>query len=827
MKVSVNWVKKFTDVDLPTDELVEKIGAQLGAVEEVVDLGKKYQGIIIAKVVSCQKHPNADKLSVCLVNDARAVKDVKRNKDGYVEVVCGAPNVAAGQMVAWLPPGVVVPNTFDKEKFVLEAREIRGVVSNGMIASARELALGDDHNGILVLDGDVKPGQSFAKAYGLDDYIIDIENKMFTHRPDLFGMLGIARELAGIQRQPFKSPSWYKEEITPLSDGRKNVLRLQVKNGLPKLVPRFCAVAIKDVKVAPSPLWLQTYLVRVGVRPINNIVDLTNYYMLLTAQPLHAYDYDKLKTGILGVRMSKKGESLQLIGNKTVKLEHEAIVITDGDKPIGLGGVMGGASTEVDSSTKNIVLEVANFDMNATRRTAMAYGLFTDAATRFTKNQSPLQNRAVIAKALDDITRIAGGRMASPLIDDNRVGHITRSLKVDKQFINQRLGISLSGSEMKRLLENVEFGVSLQGDVLKITIPFWRTDIAIPEDIVEEVGRLYGYDHLSLSLPTRSIAPAKLDAELSFKSKVRDFLAAAGANEVLTYSFVHGSLLQKAGQNPGDSYHIKNALSPDLQYYRQSLLPSLLDKIHPNIKAGYDEFALFEMGRTHVRGLLDQEKLPEEFRRLAFVFARKSPLAGAPYYHARWFLDGLMLKLGISDLDYEPLHGIKLSKEGIAAAAPYEPNRSAVVKAGQEVIGLVGEPRASLKLGLKLPSYTSMFELDMETVQQLAGSKPYVPLNRYPSTEQDITLKIGQDMSVQQLDVYLAMLLDEQHDQNGYKYDLSVIDVFQKPNDKQHKQITWHIILEHPERTLTTAEANDLFDKLSVAASKKFKAERI
>src|SRR3989344_2724669 len=256
MKVSVNWIRDINDkyqcsadpMPKGINALVEKIGAQLGAIDEVIDLGKKYQGIVVAKVIKCQKHPNADKLSVCLIDDGKAVKNAKRDKEGLVGVVCGAPNVAAGQLIAWIPPGITVPATADKEPFVLEAREIRGVISNGMIASQKELDLGDNHTGILVIEDanskvqtpKIKPGMPFADVYELDDHIIDIENKMFTHRPDLFGMLGIGRELAGIQGHVFKSPPWYREDAQIPKSNARNDHKLLIKNGLPKLVPRFC-----------------------------------------------------------------------------------------------------------------------------------------------------------------------------------------------------------------------------------------------------------------------------------------------------------------------------------------------------------------------------------------------------------------------------------------------------------------------------------------------------------------------------------------------------------------------------------------------------------
>lgn len=837
MKVSINWIKSIVGAEktsanlIPNsiDELVEKIGAQLGAVDEVVDIGKKYQGIIIAKVVQCQKHPNADKLSVCLIDDGGKVKKVMRNKDDLVEVVCGAPNVAAGQLVAWLAPGATVPSTFDKEPLVLEAREIRGVVSNGMIASPKELGIGDEHEGILVIDKDAKPGDDFAALYRMDDYVIDIENKMFTHRPDCFGMLGIARELAGIQGVMFKSPSWYQTDAAVPASRARDDHKLTVKNEVPKLVPRFCALVIKDVKVGPSPVWLRASLNRVSVKSINNIVDLTNFYMYLTAQPLHAYDYDKVKTGILGVRLSKKGEELKLLGGKTVKLEEGITVITDGSKPIGLGGIMGGADTEVDENTKTIILECANFDMNTTRLAAMHHGLFTDATTRFTKNQSPRQNRAVIAKAADNILKLAGGRVSGKLIDDKHFNDKDVSVTTSRSFINERLGLRLSASAIKKLLENVEFKVTVKGDQLTISSPFWRTDIEIAEDIVEEVGRLYGYDHLPLVLPPRDLTPAKLDKLLSFKSRLRNILASAGANEVLTYSFLDGSLLKTSGQSSEDAYHIRNTLSPGLQHYRLSLMPSLLEKVHPNIKARFGKFALFEIGKTHIKGIDDSEKLPAELERVALVIARSADkTAGTTFYAAKKYADYLLNKLSILNTIYEPLNKNKLPRAWQIAAATYEPKRSAAVYSGKKLLGIVGEPSGLATNRLKLPNFAAGFEFDTSAMLELNRSvAPYSPLNRFPSLDQDICLRTAFGVSYVQLEEFLAKRLRSAEQEHGYGTNFQPIDIFQRPNDKAHKQTTWRITLWHPDRTLTTEETNHLLDKIASVASKELKAERI
>ncbi len=307
-------------------------------------------------------------------------------------------------------------------------------------------------------------------------------------------------------------------------------------------------------------------------------------------------------TATIVIRKPNKDEKLKLLNGKEIEPRKEAIMIATDKQLIGVGGVMGGSDTEVDENTKNIILECASFDMYSIRRTSMEHGLFTDAVTRFTKGQSSLQCGVVLAKIVDEIHQYADGKVASKMIDDKRNVKPLDPVKVNAHFINQRLGVDLSAADIKKLLENVEFKVDANNDELTISAPFWRTDIEIPEDIVEEVGRLYGYDKLPLDLPKRDLTPAAKDPSLALKSQIRAKLSKSGANEVLTYSFVHGDLLDKVGQDKKNAFQVANALSPDLQYYRLSLAPSLLEKVHPNIKAGYDEFALFELGKAHIAG---------------------------------------------------------------------------------------------------------------------------------------------------------------------------------------------------------------------------------
>ncbi len=822
MKVSLNTVKQYTDIDLSVDELVHKINQQLGGVEEVISMVDWYKDAIIVKIVSAEQHPDADRLKVCKIDDGGVAQDVERDENGYVQVVCGAPNAREGILVVWLPPKAVVPLSMKKgEPFYLESRELRGVMSHGMLAGSDELCLSDTHESILEIDPgewkpndvEVKPGASFAEAYGLDDTIIDIENKMFTHRPDLFGQLGVAREIAGIQHKSFVSPEWYQnlqDARCKMEDGEPQ-LALAVTNEAKEKVPRFMAVALKDVAIKPSPLWLQCELVRLGGKPINNIVDVTNYVMLLTAQPLHAYDYDKLRGQALGARFAQNGEKLTLLNGKTYELVETDIVITDGEGPVGLGGVMGGGNSEVSDETKNVVLECATFDMYAIRKTSMRHGLFTDAVTRFNKGQSPLQNSYVLALAMKSIFDTAGGVQASDVCDESAELSEPKSVEVSDEFINDRLGLKLDSGEIAALLGNVELDVAVDGGTLSVRPAFWRTDIEIPEDIVEEVGRLYGLDKLPNELPKRSTKPAPRNVQRMREQTIRESLSRAGANEVLTYSFVHGNVLAKAGQDSSHAFRLSNPLSPDLQYYRLSLTPSLLANVHMNQKAGYDKFALFEIGKTHFKGEMDADEpeVPNEDTHIALVLAYddKQQPAGASYYHARRYL-GQILDLEavtikpLSEFDAQP------DEWGKQLVAPYEPARSAVIVKNDQIFGVIGEFKADVQRAFKLPRFTAGFEVHFDAI--VSPKALYKPLSRFPSTERDICFKVAESVSYGEI----VAAAKSELDQSQLETNITPVDIFQEKG-ADTKNMTIRIKLSSHAKTLSGEEVNQVVDTMA------------
>ncbi len=833
MKASINLAQEFSTVDLksiPHDKLVQKAGAQLGGIEEVIDWAPKYGGVVVVKIVSCEDHLDSDHLHICKIDDGGVAKDVDRDENGLVQVVCGASNVRADMFVAWLPPGSTVPASFGaSDPFVLGSRELRGQMSNGMLASAKELGISDDHEGILEITPEEtgrtpKPGEPFVTYFGLDDFVLDFENKMFTHRPDCFGVLGVSRELAGINGMAFKSPDWYLND--PQFDAKSDV-SLAVNNEAGTVVSRLMAVAMNNVIVGTSPMWLQTTLTRLGMKPINNIVDITNYVMYLTGQPLHAYDADKLGTTLVS-RMAHAGEKLKMLNGKEIELTESDIVIANNTKVVGLAGIMGGIETEVDENTKNIVIECATFDMYTIRRSSMHHGVFSDASARYTKGQSPLQNARVLWYAMKNMTELAGAEQASEVYDVHQELNHPYDVAVTPEFINERLGSSLTLKDIATLLTNVEFTIGRLEDSdnkLVIRPPFWRTDIEMPEDVVEEIGRLHGFDSLPEVLPARSAKAAAKDEHLYLKREIREILASAGANEVVTYSFVHGKLLQKVGQPADQAYEIRNALSPDLQYYRMSLTPSLLDKINMNLRAGYNEFALFELNKTHVRahGQTD-ENVPGEINMVSLVYAASDKTAseGAAFYHARTYLDFLAHKLGIT-LNYTAL----TEDPSYPVTKPFDWQRSAFVTDAVtgNFFGQIGEYREEVRRNLKLPVHSAGFELSLEAFASTRKPFGYTASSRFPSQSQDITLQTPSGMSYTALTAAIQSTLQSESTMHGYAVTISPQNIYMPSDDTL--RYTYRIDVSHADRTLVTTEVNSLLDSVAATLKSELSIERI
>ena len=812
MIISVNWLKKFTDIDVSISELAELIGSRLVEIENVIDLGKKYEGVVVAKVVECSPVEGSDHLNVTKIDDGGVVKDVERDENGLVQVVCGAPNVQTGLTVAWLPPGSTLPETFaDPKPVVLEARPLRGVVSNGMLASAKELGIGDSHEGILVLDDTVPAGSRFAEVYELNDYLLDIENKSLTHRPDTFGIVGFAREVAAIQGKKFITPKHLQNTDIEWIEksGGEPVPQVTIDN--PELSSRYQAVILANVDAkVQSPMETQTYLARVGVRPHSAVVDVTNYLMMLTGQPLHAFDHDKLKAVNNGqidihVRAGHAGEKLVLIDGREIELSENDIVIANGATAVALAGAMGGRDTEIDDNTTNVLLESATFNLYNLRNTQMRHGIFSEAITRFTKGQPAELTAPVLAEAVKLLKLTAGAVRVSDVADS--YPHPVEPAKVyaKAEDMNEALGTTFTTDDIVTTLENVEFDVTVNDkDIIATTPPYWRADIHISEDLDEEVGRLNGFDNITPVLPKRdftAVSPAPFDV---FRSQIRRILARAGANEVLTYSFVHGDLFKKAGQNVDNSYRITNSLSPDLQYYRLTLTPSLLALIHPNSKAGYDQFAVFEINKTHSKIFgMDDDGTPKETDLVALAVS--NPKAdGAAYYQAKRLLDYIASSLHLTFV-YTQIE----SDPGYDESAPFDHRRSSMVtdQATGEYIGILGEYKTAVKKAFKLGEKTAGFELDPVTlhkVSQAVGAN-YQPLSRYPSTERDICFQVDRNISYAKVEQATKASLEK----SDIDTVVTPLDIYQ-PESGETKNITVRIKFTSFVKTLNGDEVAEL-----------------
>ena len=762
MKISLNWLKKYVKINVPDDELVRLIGARLVEVEGVIDESHKYDKIFVVRVESCEKIPETH-LTLCQINNGG---------DELVQVVCGAPNVREGMLAVWIAPGATVPASVNEDApFVIGQRKMRGYESNGMLAGADELDFGDDHSGIVEIDPEMaKPGDVLADVFELNDLILDIENKSLTHRPDCFGVIGFAREVAGILGEKF--------EYELVNEDLEIDNSISIKIESEKICERYSAVVLeKHGELKKKYLsWQDTILAKSGMRPVDTIVDATNYLMLLTGQPLHAFDYDKFvavgggaKPEIV-VRLAKDGEKLTLLDGNEVVLNENDIVICSGEVPVALAGAMGGASTAVDENTRNIIIESATFSLYNLRKTQMAHGIFSEAITRFTKGQPAYQTLNVAedcAKMLADGFRISSvsDKRLKPA-DENKI-----SISVDE--INGLLGTDYNKDLIVKTLTNVGSLVEAGGDGLVVKAPEWRTDIHIKEDVIEEVGRLLGYDNIEPTLPLHGTAsPNKM---LRLKTDVRKIMSGFGANEVLTYSFVSEKLLEKAGLKAENSYKIVNSISPDLQYVRQSIVPSLLDKAYVNQKIPFDKFALFEINKVYrVEWGMNDESVPEEKMQMGFVVAERKN-SGTAYYKAKFFVEKLLEKLNITP-------EFKVLKNKNSESLPFEPKRAAEIWAGDVYLGVVGEFKNSVKRNFKLADYLAGFELDMDAVLELE-----VVVKKVNSS---FEVKDKQDLTVTTKDDYATALEKVRSQYPDAK--ITPVGIYQ-PEGVAEKNITFHL----------------------------------
>lgn len=736
MRISLNWLKKYVDIKISDEELTRLIGARLVEVEDVIDETHKYEKIYVVKVETCEKIPDTH-LSRCMIDCGG---------DELVQVMCGAPNVHAGMMAAWIAPGAIVPASVHEDApFVIGTRKMLGEYdSNGMLAAADELDLGEDHEGIIEIDPKMaKAGDEFADVFELKDKILDIENKSLTHRPDCFGLIGFAREVAGILGEPFKEPEFLiKEDVfeegflvgTKQGIQKKNSkITIEVENT--NICPRYTCAQVKIIDPLAKNKYFSitdTILAKAGMHSISKIVDVTNYLMLLTGQPLHAFDCDKFnKVGgttepKIIVRLAHEGEKIELLDGSLLECTKDDILITSNNAPVGLAGAMGGANTMIDENTKNVLIEAATFSLYNLRKTQMAHGIFSEAITRYTKGVPANGTFSVLAEAVKEMN-------SKPIdLSDYWVDYqVPEAIKVTVDEINGLLGTEYSKDLIVKTLKNVGFDVEARNSSFKISAPVWRTDIHIKEDIIEEVGRLLGYDNIEPVLPPHYTA--EKNPMLEMKHGIRDLMDKFGANELLTYSFVSEHLLEKAGVDIKNSYKIVNSISPELQLVRQSIIPSLLDKAYMNEKLPVDRFAIYEMNKVYRKDLgMTDEKVPVEKMSLGFVVAERKNNETA-FYKAKKYVAKLLEEYGIK-AEYVPLKDTKKVE-----AKPFERKRSAEILVNGEYLGVVGEFRNSVRNEFKLAPYLAGFEIDLDVLLTQMSHKKQISFGNHKTEDLTVT----------------------------------------------------------------------------------------
>ena len=777
MRISLNWLKKYVPIPVSDEELVRLIGARLVEVEGVIDETHKYDNVFVVKVESAEKIPDTH-LTKCLISvgDKTDLPKVEYEKNGLVQVMCGAPNVREGMLAAWIAPGAVVPASVNEDApFVIGKRKMLGKYDSfGMLAAADELDFGDDHMGIVELEPEsARPGDTLAELFDLNDLILDIENKSLTHRPDCFGLIGFAREVAGILGQQFSEPTFSARDFN-LKD--KSGL-LDVKIADSALCERYTAMVLEKHGELKKKYfcWMDTILAKSGMRPIDRIVDATNYLMLLTGQPLHAFDYDKFvavggkKNPEVKVRLAKPGEKLVLLDGKEIVLNENDILICSSDTPVALAGAMGGASTMIDENTRNIILEAATFSLFNLRKTQMAHGIFSEAITRFTKGQPPYQTLRV---AEEFATMLSDGLQVASITDEYPKPEKQSVVKITTNEINDLLGTNYSNKLIEKTLKNVSFEVKNKKDSFEVIPPEWRTDIHIKEDIIEEIGRLLGYDNITPTVPRHVTAEKNKMFEL--KTMIRNTMSSFGANELLTYSFVSERLLKKAGLDINNSYRIVNSISPDLQLVRQSIVPSLLEKAQMNQKMPVSQFAIYEMNMIYRKEWgMTEEEVPVERMSMGFVLAERKNSCTA-YYKAKKYLEELLKNMNIS-AKFLPI------KNKNAEVLPFENKRAAEVWVGDKYLGVVGEFKNSVKHSFKLADYLAGFEINLDVALELEGVK--VISNKFEITDK-------QDLTITTNKKYAEVFEEVQK-----KYPEAVVtpvSIYQ-PDNSDEKHITLHL----------------------------------
>ncbi|SNX52822.1 phenylalanine--tRNA ligase subunit beta [Thermoanaerobacterium sp. RBIITD] len=792
MLVSVAWLKDYVDVSVDSKKLADDLTMSGSKVETIKNYGNDIKNVVIGRILSLSKHPDADKLQVGIV-------DVGNEK---LQIITGAQNIKEGDYIPVALHGSTLPGGVK-----IKRGKLRGLESNGMMCSARELGLDESmlpefqRNGIFILP-ELPLGEDVKKALELNDDVIEFE--ITPNRPDCLSIVGIARETAATYRKSYNLP---KIEIKEISEENPARITIEAKD----LCYRYVARVVRNVKIGPSPIWMQMRLLKSGIRPINNIVDITNYVMLELGQPLHAFDLDKVKDRHIIVRRAIDGEKLITLDDKERILDSNMLVIADTDKAIGLAGVMGGQNTEITSDTVNILIESANFKGSNIRYTSKKLGLRSEASSRFEKGLDPEITVLACNRAAQLMADLSGGEILKDMVDVYPETFENKVLNIRYERINSLLGTNLTQNEMKDLLQLLDFDVTYDNDILRVTVPAFRRDIEGEADIAEEVGRLYGYNNIEDTLLKGTQITAGIKTtEQKLEDRVKDIFLSCGLNEIITTSFMGMKDLDKINLPEDSPYRkavkIMNPLGEDQGYMRTTLLPSMMNVAYTNYSRKVSDFKAFEISKIFVPKSLPIEELPIEIKTAIIGMYGKE----VDFLKLKGIIEALIESLNIKDVKYVR------SKNPL-----YHPGRSADLIINGDNVGILGElnPDITENYGINEEMYVS--ELNLEKIFKMANFKrKYSPLPKYPAVERDIAILVSKDTYVADIEDIIRKTGGELVD------DVKLFDVYTGENiPEDKKSVAYSIWYRSYERTLTDEEVKKVHDKIIQTLNDKIGAQ--
>ncbi len=811
MRVPVSWLKKYVPVTVPLRELAQRMtmaGVEVGGIEEIgADWDR--EKIVVGKVLRVDPHPNADRLSLPTV-------DLGHGETATV--VCGAPNVSAGQKIAFAKEGARLFSPRTGKVETLKAARIRGVLSAGMVCSALELGLSQEHEGILVLDPDAPVGMPLADYLG--DAILEIEPT--PNRIDCASVLGIAHEVAALTGQRVTEPDLSYSEEGPAIE---SLARIEIAD--PELCHRYTASLVTGIKVGPSPRWLQEALTRAGQRPINNVVDITNYVMLEYNQPLHAFDFHKVKERTVIVRAARPGEALVTLDGQARKLAPPMLVIADAHDAIGLAGIMGGANTEIDESTTAVLLESANFSALNTRRTASALQLKTEASYRFERSIRAELAPLALRRATQLLVQVAGGKAARGIIDLYPGRKEEPVVRISRGRVKQVLGVDFSMQKVEQvltslgfqrarepeglidLIEAVEGAATPERETLWLKPPYWRSDISIEDDLVEEVARILGYDTMPTTMLSTPIPYHAAQPLRELRERLKDLLVAAGMQETISYSLTDLESLARAEalRDGAGPLKIANPMSSQQAYLRTSLRGSILETLASNrARLAGDAIRIFEAGRVYLpREEAKERDLPHEKEVLVGVLSGPrapdswlGPRGDMDFFDAKGVLEFVFGKLGV-EASYGP-----------AGDAILHPGKTAQVRCGDVAVGVVGEvhPRVLERYDLQ-GRPVAFFELDLEVLSRATQGirRRYRSISRFPESERDLAVVVDADIPSARPKAII--------DQHRLVARSALFDVYTGPGIPEGKKsLAYRIVFQSHEGTLTAEQVNEARDEI-------------